>query len=139
MTSGVTIRPGILPAFSPDPLGLPSPLELEAKLGRRQGEGPRSLFRACLAGFLRPGDRQPSGGDQASSTRAIPGARSTGKSDEGLLAARREGRTGYPRSTPACASWWPKADAQPGADGRRSFDQGFHPDWREGERHFMEL
>ena len=62
------------------------------------------------------------------------------RDDADGLAAWKEGLTGYPSSTPACASWPRRVHAQPRAAARRLVpDQGPRIDWREGAAHFEAL
>lgn len=121
--------------------GCLSPLELEAKLGRRQGEGPRSFrselaWRDFYASVI---------ASHPEVTRLEYQERYRGtldwQSDEGLLAAWREGRTGYPLVDAGMrqlvAEGWMHNRVRMVVASFLTKD--LHLDWREGERHFMEL
>lgn len=120
--------------------GCLSPLELETKLGRRRGQGPRSFrtelaWRDFYAAVI---------ANHPEVTRLEYQERYRGtldwQQDDELLDAWKEGRTGYPLVDAgirqlAAEGWMHNRVRMVVAS---FLTKDLHLDWREGEKHFME-
>jgi len=121
--------------------GCLSPLELETKLGRRRGEGPRAFrtelaWREFYAGVI-ANHPEVTGLEYQERYRGTL----DWQEDEDLLDSWKQGRTGYPLVDAGMRQltgegWMHNRVRMVVAS---FLTKDLHIDWREGERHFMEL